>query len=247
MGNDEDVHDWRNAVFGSLDNAVTSTCTQMVEDARLRSATVLHAVGISQGALVLRGMIQHPACSSITFTSLVSIAGPHAGVAAVPFCVPATDTDSQTPCRQFNELMRAGAYTDAAQKQVIPAQYLWEAGVSADQFAAKGTWLGRALNLNAPASAAAFAKARLTALQRLVLFRFQDDALMVPRDTAWFAFVGETGKVVALADQASYRSDVLGLRKLNDTGRLFLLTAPGQHASFTMDWFLQHVVEPFLT
>ena len=92
----------------------------------------------------------------------------------------------------------------------------------------------------------------LASLRRLVLFRFYADAVVVPRDSAWFSEL-RRGRVVPLRQTPLFaggggegRGDPLGLRALDEAGRLELRTAPGSHMRFSVDWFVREVVRPFL-
>lgn len=58
-------------------------------------------------------------------------------------------------------------------------------------------------------------KERLMALERFVMFRFTDDATVVPRDSAWFSTLSST-EVVPLREQRLYIEDWLGLRALDE-------------------------------
>ena len=88
----------------------------------------------------------------------------------------------------------------------------------------------------------------LASLQKLVLFRFYEDSVVVPRDSAWFSEL-RRGKVVPLRETPLFATDggdPLGLRALDESGRLFLRSAPGNHMHFSVDWFVREVVRPFL-
>ena len=57
------------------------------------------------------------------------------------------------------------------------------------------------------------------------------------------------GKVVPLRETPLFATDggdPLGLRALDESGRLFLRSAPGNHMHFSVDWFVREVVRPFL-
>ena len=95
-------------------------------------------------------------------------------------------------------------------------------------------------------------KKNLLALERLVLIRFSEDTVVVPRDSAWFGAyaVGSTheaASVVELRDQPLYREDWIGLRALDESGRLVTFDCPGQHMHFTDEWFKRHVLDAHLT
>ena len=88
----------------------------------------------------------------------------------------------------------------------------------------------------------------LASVNRRVLFRFSGDSVVVPRDSAWFSEL-RRGKVVPLRETPLYGSegeDLLGLRALDESKRLFLKTAPGNHMRFSVEWFVREVVRPFL-
>ncbi|WIA16135.1 hypothetical protein OEZ85_012853 [Tetradesmus obliquus] len=86
----------------------------------------------------------------------------------------------------------------------------------------------------------------LASLQRLVLFRFDEDTTVVPRDSAWFSFWDGAETVIPLKDQPLYKEDWLGLRRLDEAGGLIFESAPGEHMQFTLKWFEEKVVDAYL-
>jgi len=160
----------------------------------------------------------------------------------VPACSAAGDSSSSVFCAQTAKLVRAGAYSALVQGKVVQAQYFRAANDEAS-FLQHSLFLADANNLR-DAKNATYAE-RLAALHRLVMFRFADDATVVPRDSAWFA-MQSGAEVVPLEQQELYSSDWLGLRALNDAGRLMLAECPGEHMRFTLDWFSANVIAPFL-
>jgi len=68
-----------------------------------------------------------------------------------------------------------------------------------------------------------------------------------PRDAAARAAprAQEDGSVLDLRDTALYREDWIGLRALDEAGRLHLLSCPGGHLQFDREWFAGAVL-PFL-
>lgn len=205
-------------------------------------------MGISEGAFLLRAMLQSPACEQLKIASLISLGGPHGGVAALPFCQPLTSNTSGAPCRDITQLLKGGAYSTELQSHLMPAQFYRDPELSPAQFAEKRPFLARVNGLpGTPPEQNAYSKSRILALERMVLYRFANDTLMVPRDTSWFAYLdGRPPRTVQLWEQPEWAIDPIGLRALYESGRLLLLTAPGQHASFTTAWFVDNVARPFL-
>ncbi|KAG5458475.1 MAG: Alpha/Beta hydrolase protein, partial [Olpidium bornovanus] len=87
-------------------------------------------------------------------------------------------------------------------------------------------------------------KARLVSLNKFVMIRFSEDVTVVPKNSSvggatclasadqWFGFVKyEDGVLVPepLQESELYKHDWLGLRELDEQGRLIFLEAPGPH------------------
>lgn len=68
---------------------------------------------------------------------------------------------------------------------------------------------------------------------------------VVPKESAHFGFFNGS-RLLALREQPLYSEDWLGLRALDEAGRLLLLHAPGPHMQFSLDWFRQEVLLPYL-
>ncbi len=65
----------------------------------------------------------------------------------------------------------------------------------------------------------------------------------------WFVHANISGVVsfqVDMKDTDLYKEDWIGLRALDESGRLVLGSVPGQHMHFTLQWLLDNVVHPYL-
>ena len=176
-------------------------------------------------------------------------------------------------CRAAEALIRRGAFAAGVRDRVVQAQYFkpdadpepfdffatreWETYLRASPFLPKVNCEqeeeeeeeeGKSLPLfrSSPRGGSGLS---LASLHRLVLFRFYGDSVVVPRDSAWFSEL-RRGRVVPLRETPLYssagRGDPLGLRELDEGGRLFFKTAPGNHMRFGVEWFVEKVVRPFL-
>ena len=229
--------DVRSGFFGRVTEQLASVCAEQLLDPRLL-VRGFNAVGFSQGGLFMRALAQ---TCDVRVRTLVTLGSPHGGVAQVPAC---SAGEGSMFCKNMARLVKAGAYTDAVQGSVVQAQY-FRAPNDEAAFLQHSLFLAGANNL-LDTKNASYAQ-RLAALDRLVLFRFADDATVVPRDSAWFAM--QSGdEVVPLEEQELYAkgSDWLGLRALHDSGRLTLAECPGEHMRFTLDWFADNVIQPYL-
>ncbi|EIE76080.1 hypothetical protein RO3G_00784 [Rhizopus delemar RA 99-880] len=65
------------------------------------------------------------------------------------------------------------------------------------------------------------------------MIQFSQDVMIKPAQTSWFWVDDEDNELVPLESQSLYREDWLGLKKLNEAGRLEFLVCPGQHCPTT--------------
>ena len=226
----------RSSYFGRVSEQLARVCDeQLTPEARFAGG--VNAVGFSQGGQFLRALAQ--SCGGVTFRTLVTLGAQHGGVATVPGC--GADAAGGF-CAQMQKLVSAGAYRSFVQTAVVQAQYLRDAKDEA-AFLSRNVWLPAVNNL-LPLKNETY-RARIAALERLVLFRFSDDVTVVPRDSAWFAWQ-RGAEVVPLREQALFQEDWLGLRALDEAGRLVLADCPGTHMQFELDWFAANVIAPYL-
>ena len=73
-------------------------------------------------------------------------------------------------------------------------------------------------------------------INKLVLVKFLNDTIVVPRDSEWFGFYadGQDSKLQALEESPLYQEDWLGLKTLNESGRLLMLSCLGNHLQVTV-------------
>ena len=54
------------------------------------------------------------------------------------------------------------------------------------------------------------------------------------------------GQLVPLAQQPLWTEDWLGLKQLSEAGKLEFKEIEGEHMQFSLDWFRENIVEPYL-
>jgi palmitoyl-protein thioesterase len=69
----------------------------------------------------------------------------------------------------------------------------------------------------------------MTLLEKFVMVKFEKDAMIVPKETAWFGFYNSDGDIVPLEEQDCYKQDCIGLKTLNDQKKLHFETFAGDH------------------
>jgi len=64
---------------------------------------------------------------------------------------------------------------------------------------------------------------------------FEHDTILIPRETAWFGYYGEEQNSVVQTPQETklYKEDWVGLRALDEAGRVSYVSFPGDHLRIT--------------
>lgn len=90
-------------------------------------------------------------------------------------------------------------------------------------------------------------KTNLLKIRNLVLVKFLQDTVVIPRDSEHFAFYAEndTSRIIPLQESGLYTKDLLGLKTLDQQSRLKFLETPGDHLRFTDQWFIDNII-PYL-
>ncbi|TIB12759.1 hypothetical protein E3P89_01511 [Wallemia ichthyophaga] len=206
--------------------------------------TPVNAIGLSQGGLFLRAVIEQcPEAPSLRH--LVTFGTPHMGIERLPRCAP-----RDWVCAAVALVTRWGVYTAYAQSHAVVAQYYRDPTRYAE-YLRKSTWLAglnseRALIQEGHASYSPKQGDRLAALESFTAVMFSGDTTVTPKQSAWFgssnvsrlsnvSSEGESSEIVPLEQQPIYTHplDPLGLRRLNEQGRLHLKACDGRHLNLT--------------
>ena len=73
----------------------------------------------------------------------------------------------------------------------------------------------------------------MTALNKVLLIKFKDDSMIIPKETAHFEFFDENDNVVLLSDSDFYKKDYLGVRKLVEEKKVQFVELKGDHLQFS--------------
>ncbi|KAJ3228757.1 Palmitoyl-protein thioesterase 1 [Chytriomyces hyalinus] len=200
--------------FGIASEQVDSVCKSLAEIAELRNG--FNAIGFSQGGLFLRAYVERCVEGPRVF-NLITYGTAHMGVADAPGCEDASDTN----CVLMRNLIRSGAYLSWVQNRVIQAQYFKIESHRNEQYATS-----------------------LKSLNKLVLIRFEDEKTVVPAESSWFGFYNDDkSEIVGMEGQLLYLQDWIGVRWLNENGRLDRLSQPGGHMKID-EAFLNNTIIP---
>lgn len=236
--------DTMHGYFGNVNDQVAEACDRLATIPEL--ANGFHAIGFSQGSLFIRAAIQR--CSDrLKVRTLVTMGGPHQGVTSLPGCDVFSPNDHAGAfCRAAEAAIEAAAYSPFTRSSVVQAQYFKDPRAF-HKYITYNPFLPD-INNEKPVKNETY-KAALSSLDRLVLIRFTEDTVVEPRDSAWFSSFepgNPPGPLVPMREQAMYTEDWLGLRALDESGRLVLAESPGQHMWFTDTWLKENVLDEYL-
>ncbi|KOS20470.1 Palmitoyl-protein thioesterase 1 [Escovopsis weberi] len=206
--------------FGNVTEQVSAVCAALAAHPILSTAPAIDAIGFSQGGQFLRGYVER--CNRPPVRSLVTFGSQHTGIREFRAC-----GVMDVMCRAAMALLRYNTWAAAVQGRLVPAQYFRDAGRDYDAYLQHSNFLAD-INNERPAKHAAYA-GNIRALANFVMFMFEEDGTVIPRESSLFAEAGEDGEVVPLRETRLYTEDWLGLRALDERGGLRFRMIEGEH------------------
>lgn len=168
----------------------------------------------------------------------LSIGGPQMGVADIPNCL------NGTLCRLINYTVRKIVYFKEVQEIVGPAGY-FRSPHQMTQYLANSEFLAQANNEKGTEAVKAPIKARFSALNGTMLVMFTEDSVVYPKESEWFQGLNNLMKVQPLEKSAFYQEDYIGLKTLNEAGKVQFVKIVGDHLQFTAE-DVSNIFVPFL-
>jgi palmitoyl-protein thioesterase len=220
---DDDSSADRSATFfGNLTLQIEKVCADLAAHPILSTAPAVDALGFSQGGQFLRGYIER--CNFPPVRSLVTFGSQHNGISEFQQC-----GETDWICRGARGLLRGSTWSSVVQSRLVPAQYFRDPN-QLDSYLEYSNFLADINNERALKNQTY--KENLEKLERFVMYVFEDDETVVPKESGWFAEVNGTD-VTELRERALYTEDWLGLKTLDQKGALKFETTPGGHMSLS--------------
>jgi len=192
----------------------------------------------SEGGQFLRAYVQR--CNSPPVLNLISVGGQHQGIFGVPHCVDV----NYTLCDVMRNLLNYGAYIPFIQNTLVQAEY-WHTPLDEQEYQTKSVFLAD-INNEGPNKNETY-KQNLLSLSKFVMVKFNQDSMVIPRESEWFGWYenGNDKVAIPLQQTALYTEDWIGLKQLDADGKLVFIQTDGDHLQFTWGWF-QTNIEPFI-
>jgi palmitoyl-protein thioesterase len=224
---DEDEGSDRTATFlGNVTEQIAQVCDDISSHKVLSQAPGLNALGFSQGGQFLRGLVER--CGDrINIKNLVTFGSQHNGIAKYQLC-----KDGDWLCKGYIGLLKANTWGAWVQGHLVPAQYFKATnettGEPTDDYLESSNFLAD-INNERKLKNVTYAK-HLAALDNFVMYMFEDDTTVIPKESGWFAYTNTTSdEVTPLRERQIYKEDWIGLKKLDAKGGLHFKTTEGGH------------------
>ncbi|KAL1305463.1 hypothetical protein AAFC00_002342 [Neodothiora populina] len=235
--------DSRATFFGNMSEYIEQVCNDLSENPKLlfsqdgtkepKKTIKANALGFSQGGQFLRAL--HQRCPILHLSTLMTFGSQHSGINQFQACAPLDFL-----CKGALSAAKSNAFSAWAQSHVVPAQYYRTinetTGEASDEFLEGSRFLADVNNERALKSQVY--KDKIAGLDRFVMYVFENDTTVLPKESGWFAEVNVTdNKVTPLRQRKLYTEDWLGLKTLDEKKKdaLVFRTVPGGHMNIDED------------
>eukprot|EP01116_Phalansterium_solitarium_P014534 TRINITY_DN32243_c0_g1_i1.p1 TRINITY_DN32243_c0_g1~~TRINITY_DN32243_c0_g1_i1.p1 ORF type:complete len:303 (+),score=8.54 TRINITY_DN32243_c0_g1_i1:114-1022(+) len=183
-------------------------------------------LGQSQGGLVTRGWVER--FNQPPVHNLISWVGPHEGIYGIPdFNALCPDHDCPWLDSIVDALM-AGPPNKVMQEDLTVASY-WKSPFHTDNYLRDNIFLADINNERATKNETY--RKNMISLNGFLLECALEDTIVIPRTSAWFETwkTGSDSIVLPLNQSATYIGDWIGLRTLDEAGKLVRVAVPCTH------------------
>jgi palmitoyl-protein thioesterase len=223
----------------SMDEQVDMLALEIIKDPQLSGG--FDCIAHSQGTLVARAYIE--SFNNPQVHTFISLAGPARGV----FGTPGLYDNTWRILNHWENIARHLLYWSFIQHHIGFAGY-WNDSVHHDQYLKKCLFLP-VLNNEVDHPLASYYKNNLLKLENFVLVASSADVVIEPLESCHFGFYKNGSKEIleSIYEWDVYKEDKLGLKTLDDTGRLHLLWANSSHCGMpeSRETF-DRIILPFL-
>lgn len=159
--------------------------------------------------------------------NLLTLGTPHMGGAKVPHCF-----DGEI-CDIVNYLANNIAYTSIMQNWVAPAGYFRNVQ-KYDEYLKGSTFLPALNNEHhTKGDLSDLRKESFSSINQAMLVMFEKETVLYPKESAWFQSLAEDGEtLLPLNATAFYQDDYIGVKALNEAGKIQFVSIDGDHLQF---------------
>ena len=191
-------------------------------------------LGISQGTLIGRYIVEKCDMQG-QVAKYMSFDGPQMGIASIP----------KITCGSFCEwLCNITAPLAYKLRDIVAPCGYYKYKFDQDTYQETNTFLKMLNNENEVRDEDVYR--RFSSLEKVKLIKSLGDTVITPRDSSWFEFYDKEGKVIVpLKESEFYINDNIGLRKLDEEGKVSFVAFKEEHVLYNMDEYRNEIVEFF--
>ncbi|XP_075255348.1 palmitoyl-protein thioesterase 1-like [Convolutriloba macropyga] len=234
MVGDNIVEDFLHGFIMNVNKQVSFVCDKIQNDSKL--ANGYHAMGFSQGGQFLRAVAQR--CPYPPIKNLITFGGQHQGVFGLPQCGP-----NNTFCDAARDLATDLLYLSPVQNISVQAEY-WHDPRDPQKYEDDNIFIAEINNEKVQNNEY---KENLLKLDTFVMVQFTEDTEVVPRESEWFGYYqdGQAQITVPLENTTLYTEDKLGLRQMDEEGRLVRYPIKGNHLQISRE-ALDDIIDKYI-
>ncbi|PVU99373.1 hypothetical protein BB559_000772 [Furculomyces boomerangus] len=218
--------DRRAGFYGNINEQIDVVCKQLQENAALKDG--YYGIGFSQGGLFMRGLLQR--CPYPKMKKLVTFGSPHSGISSPPECA-----KGDFICQGIKSILFNSAYSPSIQRNFIQAQF-YKDPKRIDDYLKESIFL---TDINNEIKINTTYIENIKKLEKFVMIKFSLDKTIVPNASTWFGFYNDMGDQIPLQDTTLYKEDRLGLKWLDESGKIDFLVCDGIHMQIKDEYLLQ--------
>ena len=223
---------YMDTIFKNLQAQVEEACEKIKSNPNFQSKFSI--LGISQGTLIGRYVIEKCNMQGQVMRYM-SFDGPQMGIGSVP----------KLTCGAFCDFLVniTSPIFYGLQDRIAPAAY-YRYKYDQEYYRQHNKFLKMLNNENEEKDEEIYK--RFSSLEKVKLIRSKDDSIIVPKESSWFMFYDESGKnIVPLEESEFYKKDFIGLRKLNEEGKLSFAEFRDDHVIYNVVEYWEEIVSFF--
>lgn len=217
----------------TLESQVEEACEKIKANPNFQSKFSI--LGISQGTLIGRYVIEKCQMQGQVMRYL-SFDGPQMGIGSIP----------KLTCGKFCDFLVniTAPLFYKLKDRIAPAAY-FKYKYDQEYYMEHNTFLKMLNNENEVKDEEIYK--RFSSLEKVKLIKNNADTTIVPRDSSWFMFYDSQGEnIVPLEESEFYKKDFIGLRKLNEEGKVSFTLFRDEHVIYNIVEYFEEIVDFFL-
>lgn len=211
----------------------------------------IYVVGVSQGGLVGRYIVEECDLGRTKVKKLLEIGSPNMGISVIPMigCQNMKLDEDDDICQFEREMAKILGNSPVMQDNVASASYFRDPD-DIEAYKRTSPFLASLNNENAPPSLAQLHKQRIKSLAGAMFVMFDKDEIVFPAASEIFGQLSKRDArgqrhIIPFEQSEIYQKDLLGLRSLQDQGKLKFIHINDAHTKYNED-HIWKIFIPFL-